>query len=792
MADFSLLENLREFDAYRDEDPPIKTGVLPSVEPNYASEEVFERITPSLREALHKSGIPKLYEHQAQAILKALEPKTNIVLESPTASGKTLAFQVPVLNTLLKDKKSHALFIYPMNALSLDQQLQLRKLSMHLPEEEQIKSRQYVGHTPHAERQAIRKNPPPILITNPEMINSSLLGHNDKWVEFLKNLKWVVVDEMHEYRGYFGSHVSVLLRRFINLLNEKLDNYPQFFLSSATCNNAKEHAENLTGLSFHKIKVNEKMRPEREFCFIKPELPERKSWGSFQLQIVRAGLACLSEKKSVIVFCPTRNFTEDCRKKAIHEIKKHNKEIPGRFSENEIRVFKSGLKSKERLEIQDKIKSGKIRLIFSTNALELGIDIGRLDGIILAGFPDSLMSAWQRIGRAGRDWKNSAFVIYYARNNPLDQFYAENLEPFLDKPLDDLVINPGNESIIEHHLASLIYEMGTDVASYNEGTLGKPLYDTAIDKLKKGIKTQPRSFPQGEISLRGGKAGVFKLNCNGGEIGEMSDHHRFTEAYNGAIYMHGGISYRVEAISFESSKKSNKKSNSRGGTIILGEENTSNSTNPVITIKISDDKIFSGKQWHSSDSKMEISVIHGVTDMTRIIHTIQETNFHGEIIDSWAPNESLNKYQSKNAHSFWIAIKGLPPELQDGVMALQHILRIGAQFSVPVDTHDLYSHAEKDESLNEYTAYIIESYEGGIGVVTKVLEKWRSILEIGMGIAKKCACKDGCPYCIMPPRSKKGELSKTKGLEVANLLLENTKGEPSFISDGSFWEPNEA
>ena len=788
MADFSLLENLREFDAYRDEDS-IKTGILPSIEPSYADETVFGRINPHLKKALHEAGITKLYEHQSQAILKALEPQTNIVLQSPTASGKTLAFQVPVLNTLLEDKKSHALFIYPMNALSLDQQLQLRKISEHLPEEEQIKSRRYEKYTSQTEREAIRKNPPPILITNPEMLNLTLLGHNDIWTNsgFLSNLKWIIIDEMHEYRGYFGSQFSILMRRFVNLLNKKLDTYPQFFLSSATCANAKEHAENLTGLSFHKINVNEKMRPKREFFFIKPQPPKDEPWGSFQLQIVNAGLACLDSGKSVIVFCPTRNFAEDCCRKAKYKIKKYNEENLSQFSKDEVCVFKSGFNPEDRLETQAKIKSNEIRLVFSTNALELGVDIGGLDGIILAGFPDSLMSAWQRIGRAGRDWKKDAFVIYYARNNPLDQFYAENLEPFLNKPLDNLVINPGNESIIEHHLASLIYEMDIDTDLYNEGILGKPLYDTAINTIKKGVKIQPRFFPQRKISLRGGKAGVFDLVCNDKEVGTISDHNRFTEAYNGAIYTHGGISYRVEAISFESDNKSNNSA----GTITLKEENTSNSTNPVITINISEDKIFSGNQWQSPDSEIEISVIHGVTDMTRIIHAIKETTFSGKNVESWDPNQALSKYQSENAHSFWIAIKGLPLELQDGVMALQHILRIGAQFSVPVDTHDLYSHAEKDETSNEHTAYIIESYEGGIGVVTKVLENWRNILELGMESTENCPCDDGCPSCIMPARSKKGELSKTKGLKVASLLLENTKEKPPSIWDGNFWSPNE-
>ena len=418
----------------------MSQATLNAIAPTYADSSVFGLLSPALVTALRQAGISRLFQHQAEAIVKAANGN-NVVLQAPTASGKSLAFQVPMLEALAVDSNAHALMIYPNKALALDQRDQLMNLVKHIPGR-RIDSWWYDGDTERETRGLLRQEPPSILITNPEMLNYSFLGNADLWEQFLQNLKWVVVDEMHEYRGYFGSNVSMLLRRFSHHL-ASLGAHPQFFLSSATCANANEHADNLTGLKFEEVNASDGFRPSCHFYFIQPDIPDFQYWDVLQLRTVNAGLACIAQGKSVLAFCPTRRFAESCHRIAMREIEKLRQNGRASIDPQIIKVFRAGLSINTRHEIQEGLKNGAVRLVFTTNALELGIDIGGLDGVILAGFPDSMMSAWQRIGRAGRRWDSDAFVLYYARNNPLDRFYASNLGTFLEKPLDDLVVNPG-------------------------------------------------------------------------------------------------------------------------------------------------------------------------------------------------------------------------------------------------------------------------------------------------------------------------------------------------------------
>ncbi len=567
-----LLAELREFDALRDGEAGndiVTEATLDAIPPIYASEEAFDRLTPGLVDALHERGIDHLYQHQAEAILKALNGN-NIVLQAPTASGKSLAFQIPVLDTLARETNGHALMLYPTKALALDQRDQLTNLS-DCVQGRQIESWWYDGDTEQEHRKPLREKPPHILITNPDMLHSSFLGHAEQWQKFFGNLKWVIIDEIHEYRGYFGSNVSMILRRFSHHLAQQ-GIHPRFFLSSATCANAREHAENLTGLTFEEVNASDSFRPHRKFYFVQPDIPAHQYWDILQLRTVNAGLACLVLGKSVLAFCPSRKFAENCHRIAMRKVENLREQGRTDLDPDSIKVFRAGLSKDMRHEIQESLKKGSVRLVFTTNALELGIDIGGLDGVILAGFPDSMMSAWQRIGRAGRNWNADAFVLYYARNNPLDQFYAANLEAFLDKPLDDLVINPENDDLIERHLPCLIYETpnldgGTDI-------LGAGLHRAATEKLRSGA-TPIRSGtyrPHFSVDIRGGGTGMYTLEHGSAEIGTMSSQQQFREAYHRAIYMHGGSTYRVEEVAVTGS----------GGTIRLGKEEPFLRTNPAL------------------------------------------------------------------------------------------------------------------------------------------------------------------------------------------------------------------
>ncbi len=439
-----------------------------------------------------------------------------------------------------------------------------------------------------------------------------------------------------------------------------------------------------------------------------------------------------------------------------------------------IRVFRAGLSSEERHETQAGLKSGAVRLAFTTNALELGIDIGGLDGVILAGFPDSMMSAWQRIGRAGRQWDADAFVLYYARNNPLDRFYASNLGTFLEKPLDDLVVNPDNEDLVEKHVPSLLFE--TPCTDLTTEILGPGLAGVAAKKLASGARavTGGHFRPHAAVNLRGFGGGTYVLKDGSREIGTLSAQQQFHEAQHRAVYMHGGRTYRVEEIAYTGS----------GGEIRLGHAEPYLRTNTFAFRTLTEREVYDARQWANGD--VTVSAYYGKVlsvEALTAVEIVDERN--GNVQDSWKPE--VNSAQFDNAHAFWLHQENATDEAAEGVAALQHLLRIGALFSVPLDAHDIFPQAV----VGEQKAYIVESYPGGIGIARKALDRWRTMLEVGIRVAEACECSRGCPNCIVPPRSRE-DLSKTAGIGLARTLLSVTERTHDFKFVNGLWEPTGA
>ena len=435
-----FVDKLREFDALRDADS-VNRGCLDRIQPAFA-DEWPTILNPQVRDSLVSAGIPRTYHHQAEAIARSLSG-SDVVMESPTASGKTLSFTAPMLHALKQEPGSHAMMIYPMKALAFDQREQIRQICQPLG----IESWPYDGDTGEDVRAVLRENPSHILLTNPEYLNMSFLGSRESWnrhtegAKFLRSLRYIVIDEMHEYRGFFGSNMALLLRRFFLHLN-RIEAYPQVFLSTATCANPQEHARSLTGRNVEVVSARNVLRPKRDFVFVKPEIPDYQYWDILRLRVEQAALASLVEGLQVLVFCPTKRFLEA----AFSSSRRKAAELG--LEPEQLSAYHADLNAERRQQIQERIKSGDIKVVFTTNALEIGLDVGGLDGVILAGFPPSIMSAWQQIGRAGRGWDRDAFVLFYAMNDPIDRFFVGNLEAFLNKPFDELVVDPANEELI--------------------------------------------------------------------------------------------------------------------------------------------------------------------------------------------------------------------------------------------------------------------------------------------------------------------------------------------------------
>ena len=668
-------------------------------------------------------------------------------MESPTASGKTLAFAIPMLDALVRDRRSRALMLYPMKALAFDQREQLRQLCLPLG----VESWPYDGDTRPEHRNAMRKSPPQILLTNPEYLNMSFLAWRDQWEEFLSRLRYIVIDEMHEYRGFFGGNVALLLRRFFLHL-ERMGCRARVFLSTATCANPEEHARNLTGRAgIHIISARDVLQPKRHFIFVDPDIPDFRYRDILQLRVEQAALAVLREGLQCLVFCPTKRFLEDAFRNTRGEAEEDGLD-PDRIS-----AFHADLKSETRQDIQQAIKAGKVNVVFATNALELGLDIGGLDGVILAGFPASTMSAWQQIGRAGRGWDKDAFVLFYAMNDPIDRFFVGNLDTFLNRPFDELVVDPSNQQLIENHLPALSHETGGKLLAADEVVLGPTFYSVASEKMGKPI---PGYTPHPNMNLRGGLGRSFKLKRGKEEIGQISAIRCFREAYIGAVFTFFGHRYRIHAH--------------EESAVVLADAEPHEKTEAgffnVVTVR----------QVHSGFAYGPVQALYGSLDIVM--------NYTGyRVIDERTGEQkstggSAAAHFENNLHAFLLNVPALYPAESGAVGALEHLIRVGAMFVIPADRFDTSTYSKPGE--DPAAIFYYENYSGSIGVAKKLAQVWPTALEKGIEVAESCPCDHGCPNCIEPAKSydmSNANIDKIAGIQLARHVLTRVAEGPDAV-----------
>ncbi len=771
-----LLGVLQEFDAVRtgtegEQKDQVQVRTRVSVPPTFAPATEFRTLPKGLQDALHNVGVTNLYQHQIDAIDRARlgGKKRDLVINTATASGKTLCFNIPIILGLLEDPTAHALMIHPMKALSNDQRRQFNSLaeSLAVSSGRKVESWLYDGDTDREWRPMLKEEPPSVLLTNPETLHLSFLGWAHQWEEkFLKNLRYIVIDEIHEYRGYFGSNMALLIRRFLAKL-DALGVHPQLFLASATCANPEEHAERLTGRKAWPISEGRPLRPKRHFAFIIPDIPEHLYHDIYQLRIANAAVSCLSKDLATIVFCPSRKFAEDACRRARREAARYG------LNEDAIRPYRSGYKAEDRREIEAGLRDGRYKVVFSTNALEIGIDIGRLDACILAGFPDNVMSAWQRIGRTGRSWDKTAFVLYYALNNPVDQFFARNIDAFLRKPLDEIIVSTRNEELIRRHLPYYLYEVGWKPPKHHRKIIGPDLWKAAKAETQHGEPLMGRGPFYPRLDIRGVSGPVYKLMHNSKtEIGSISDTQRFREAFIGAVYNHLGRSYRVKGYTADE--------------VLLEDAVPHHYTKPSFWTVINESDVAKGYRYRKA-----ISVYYGKL-------TVFE-NFGGyQLVDERTTKviEQHQQNDTKQNTSFgmWLSIEdtnlSTNDEPNEGIPVLEHLLRIGAPFLIPCDRHDIDTGTTAKHPAR---SYFYENVPGGIGIAEKSFSIWRKVLQTGMRIAQDCSCRDGCPWCILPPRLLRGtdKLRKEAGIALANQILSLTDAEPDerFDPETYGWRP---
>lgn len=744
---------LYECGALRDTDR-IQTKEVDRVKPKHA-EYWPDGIDARLHISLRNAGYVRPYEHQAAAISTSLAGN-DVVMQSPTASGKTLSFAVPMLNSLVQNPGSHALMLYPMKALAYDQQAQLSEICNALD----LTIATYDGDTKKVRKRELQANLPNIILTNPEYLNNSLLAHRDTlWKRFLKNLRFIVIDEMHEYRGIFGSNVALSLRRFFLHLNE-IGAEPRIFLSTATCANPKDHAENLTGREVIELSPENVMSPRRHYQFVDMNVEDFQFWQVFQQRIVLVALAALAQDKQILIFCPSKRFIGttliNCRKRALES----------GFDEQLIDEYYADLKAIIRRDTQKRIKSREVLVIFSTNALELGIDIGTLDGVVLAGFPPNLMSARQQVGRAGRRSDQDAFVVFYAMNDPIDHFYVKDIDTFLSKPSDHLVADPNNEQLIDNHIPSLIEETNGKLNPSDKQILGSKFYEKAIQSNARPVQGLRKGALQYELSetLRGGIGQSYELIYKKETLGQVSDTRRFRELYPGAVFPIMGRKYRVAAHKEQ--------------VIVLEDVEQHLRTDPHFFTYFAPNPPFKGNAYNGHWEVYYGTLVLNINPSG--YRLVDERN--QRVVRRGAPWDPYNRYK---LHTVWFNVPNTEDNIK-GIGAFENILRIGAMRKIPAERFDTSSSSEcKDGRL---TAYFFENYEGGMGLAQELYEVWPDAVEKGIEVAAACPCTSGCQKCIEPAKSwdiSDAEIDKVAGIALAERLLSaKSKGISHVLRNG--------
>lgn len=707
-----------------------------------------------LANVLRKKGIYKLYSHQRMA-LDEVEKGRNIIVVTPTASGKTLCYNLPVLNTLLRDRNARAIYLFPTKALSQDQVSELMDMVDGMGED--IKTFTYDGDTPPGARVAIRRDGH-IVVTNPDMLHTGILPHHTKWIKLFSNLKYVVIDEVHTYRGVFGSHTANVLRRLHRICRFYGSN-PVFICCSATIANPKELSEKLTGKEMVLIDKNGAPSGEKNIIFYNPPVVNRQL-GIRRSSIIEAknlALEFLKNRIQTITFARSRLAVEVL----VTYIKEGMKKIPG--GEGCIRGYRGGYLPGERREIERGLREGKILGVVSTNALELGIDIGNLDVSIITGYPGTISSTWQQAGRAGRRSSVSASILV-ASSNPLDQFIIEHPGYFFGSPPENGLINPDNLYILVSHIKCAAFELPFEDGEFFGGQ--------AIDEILAFLEGErilrhvggrwhwmAEAFPAEEVSLRSASAENFvvvDITEGARVIGEVDRSSAPMMIHEEAIYIHDGQQYQVEKLDYEEKKAYVRKVNVDYYT----------DANLAVEIKVLD--VF--KEGHNK--KLEKSfgevMVTSLATMFKKIKLFTHENVGSGPIH--LPPEEMH------TTAFWMAVPGeidglTGGEVESGILGLCNVMTNVAPLYLMCDPMDIRGVVQiRSPFTGKSTIYIYDNYPGGVGFSEKLYELEETLLKAARQVIMECGCEDGCPSCV-GPFEEVGPGSKTFALKIIKEVL---------------------
>jgi DEAD/DEAH box helicase domain-containing protein len=713
-------------------------------------------LDPGLVEALGRAGVERLYSHQRDALKAAAG--ANLVITSGTASGKSLAFNLPVLDGIARDSKRRALYLYPTKALAQDQ---ARKLAALRPPG--LREAIYDGDTPREERPSIRRRNN-LVLTNPDMLHVGVLPHHKSWGDFLANLGWVVVDEAHTYRGVFGSHVANVLRR-LRRIARAYGAEPRFLLTSATIANPVELAERLVGEPFELIDDDGAPRAGREIAMWNPPLIDKAS-GTRRSALSEAAellVELVSHGVRTICFLKSRRGIELIQRFAREGLERRGKpELAARIA-----PYRGGYTPQQRREIEARLASGDLLAVVATDALELGIDVGELDAAICVTFPGTVASLRQMWGRAGR--RRRGLAVYVAGADALDQFFCRHPDEFIGRPVEAAILDHESEQIASRHMVAAAYELplsAEDDDVFGEGWRERAERLVSAGRLRRaGGRVLPRSseFVAAKIALRSASAdSVAVIERESGEmLGLVEAERAFTTVHPGAVYLHLGRSYEVEQLDVE------------GRRAIVSRFDGDWYTRPkketeIYIERVREQRTTAGVELHFG----EVSVSEQVIAFQRVSISEQEPI---DIVALELPEQHFV------TQALWYVLpeglsSALPPDVLLGAL---HATEHGQIAVLPLiamcDRWDIGGLSTNVHfQTGRATIFVYDGHPGGVGITLRGYEQFERLLGDAERLIGECPCKSGCPSCVQSPKC--GNLNEPLHKAGALELMRAMKG----------------
>ena len=739
---------------------PEYDGELAHVEHIPASEPVYgvlsHDLAPALATRLRSVGITSLYRHQARAVDHLLDGR-HVVVNSPSASGKSLCYQIPTLHTLVQDKDATALYVFPTKALAQDQLRSLRGMACpKLMPASVIET--FDGDTEQETRLGVRKRGR-IILTNPDMLHLGILPNHALWSRYLHGLRYVVLDESHIYRGILGSHVANIIRRFRRLCLY-YGAEPRFICCSATIANAQEHAGRLCGVEFEAVEGVDGPHGEKFFALWNPSLVDKKRGmrrshnseaSSFMCKLVSRGIRTL-------VFARTRRLAELIY---VYARQRLPAEVAARIS-----PYRAGYLAADRRNIERKFTGGELDGLVATSAMELGVDIGDLDATVLAGYPGNMASAWQQAGRSGRGG-NPSLSILVAQNGPLDQYLMRNPAFFFARRFEQALINPGNPYVLEPHILCAAWEkplMAEEVVALSElspGLIGR-LLEKGLLKERKG-KFYPDvslDYPAQRVNIRSAGNPYQVMDLSRRVLLETVDGAvAMSQLHPGAVYLHQGDTYVVRNLDIRNRTAwaehrdvdyytIARELNDIHVTSVDGEKRCGNSVVRLGSVQVTAHVVaFKKRKQYTEESLGEEPL------------DLPETTFGTKAFWFDVPPYAVDRVAARRA-SF------------DGALhACEHAAIGVLPLFALCDRNDIGGvSTPSDASTSVPQVYIYDAYPGGVGIAEMGYEMVQRLWRATLTLVQDCPCLDGCPSCIQSPKC--GNNNEPLDKEGAIALLE--------------------